>query len=70
MPRLPVRSADTTADAATWLKGAETHQGSWWNDISAWLAERSGEMQAAPKELGSTRLQPLAAAPGTYVFDK
>ncbi|HWU20317.1 MAG TPA: alpha/beta fold hydrolase [Nocardioides sp.] len=61
---------DTSLDAKTWLKGAETHQGTWWTDVSIWLAERSGEMIPAPKELGSTRLQPLAPAPGTYVFDK
>ncbi|HEY1119021.1 MAG TPA: alpha/beta fold hydrolase, partial [Acidimicrobiales bacterium] len=58
------------ADAKEWLKGAETHQGSWWNDVALWLNERCGELNPAPKELGSTRLQPLAAAPGTYVFDK
>lgn len=61
---------DTSLDAKSWLKGAETHQGTWWTDVSLWLAERSGEMVPAPKELGSTRLQPLAPAPGTYVFDK
>ncbi|GAB3856788.1 class II poly(R)-hydroxyalkanoic acid synthase [Nocardioides maradonensis] len=61
---------DTSLDAKSWLKGAETHQGTWWTDVSTWLAARSGEMIPAPKELGSTRLQPLAPAPGTYVFDK
>ncbi|GAA3677988.1 class II poly(R)-hydroxyalkanoic acid synthase [Nocardioides ginsengisoli] len=58
------------ADPKAWLKGAETHQGTWWNDVSGWLEERCGERVPAPKELGSTRLQPLAEAPGTYVFDK
>ncbi|GGU13941.1 PHA/PHB synthase family protein [Nocardioides albus] len=57
-------------DSRTWLKGAETHEGSWWPDVSRWLDERSGELKPAPKELGSIRLQPLAEAPGTYVFDK
>lgn len=57
-------------DAKAWLTGAETHQGSWWNDVSQWLDERCGELKPAPKEMGSTRLQPLAEAPGTYVFDK
>jgi polyhydroxyalkanoate synthase len=61
---------DTSLDAKSWLKGAETHQGTWWTDVSTWLAERSGDLVPAPKELGSTRLQPLAPAPGTYVFDK
>lgn len=57
-------------DATAWLKGAQTHQGSWWTDVSDWLEERCGERVPAPKELGSTRLRPLAEAPGTYVFDK
>jgi len=63
-------NSDTVADAKVWLKGADTQQGSWWTDVAAWLNERSGDLVPAPKELGSTRLQPLADAPGTYVFDK
>jgi polyhydroxyalkanoate synthase len=62
--------ADHGPDAKAWLKDAETHDGSWWPDVSAWLDERCGELKPAPKELGSTRLQPLDDAPGTYVFDK
>lgn len=58
------------ADPRTWLKGADTHEGSWWPDVSRWLDERGGELKPAPKELGSIRLPPLAEAPGTYVFDK
>ncbi|MFC7503175.1 PHA/PHB synthase family protein, partial [Nocardioides sp. GCM10030258] len=61
---------DHGADAKAWLKGAETRQGSWWNDGTAWLNERCGDLKPAPKDLGSTRLQPLADAPGTYVYDK
>jgi len=61
---------DTTLDAKTWLKGAETHQGTWWTDVAGWLAGRCGELKPAPKELGSVRLRPLVDAPGTYVFDK
>lgn len=61
---------DHGADAKTWLKDAETHQGSWWNDVAQWLNERTGDLKPAPKEMGSTRLRPLADAPGTYVFDK
>jgi len=61
---------DTTLDAKTWLKGADTRQGTWWTDVAGWLAERCGERKPAPKELGSVRLQPLVDAPGTYVFDK
>lgn len=61
---------DHGADAKSWLKGADTHEGSWWPDVAAWLNERCGELKPAPKELGSIRLQPLDDAPGTYVFDK
>lgn len=61
---------DHGADAKTWLTGADTHQGSWWNDVAQWLDERTGDLKPAPKEMGSTRLKPLADAPGTYVFDK
>ncbi len=58
------------ADAKAWLRDAQTHEGTWWADATGWLNEHCGELEAAPKELGSTRLQPLAEAPGTYVFDK
>jgi polyhydroxyalkanoate synthase len=61
---------DTSLDAKTWLKGAATHQGTWWTDVAAWLGERCGDLKPAPKELGSIRLPVLAEAPGTYVFDK
>jgi polyhydroxyalkanoate synthase subunit PhaC len=61
---------DDVSDAKVWLKGAETHQGSWWTDVAAWLDARCGELRPAPAELGSTRLTPLVDAPGTYVFDK
>lgn len=57
-------------DAKAWLTGAQTQQGSWWNDAAVWLNERCGDLKPAPKELGSTRLQPLVDAPGTYVYDK
>ncbi|HSX66326.1 PHA/PHB synthase family protein [Nocardioides sp.] len=61
---------EVTPDPKAWLKGAETRQGTWWVDLSAWLAERGGARVPTPKELGSTRLPALAPAPGTYVFDK
>ncbi len=57
------------ADPAEWLKGAETHQGTWWTDVSAWLAERCGVTRPAPEQLGGAGLRPLVEAPGTYVFD-
>jgi len=60
---------ETPADAQAWLKTAETRQGTWWTDVSAWLAERSGSLRPAPDQLGGGGLKPLVEAPGTYVFD-
>jgi polyhydroxyalkanoate synthase len=57
------------ADPAEWLKSAQTQQGTWWTDVSAWLAERSGAVRPAPEQLGGGGLRPLVDAPGTYVFD-
>ena len=56
-------------DPAEWLQTAETRQGTWWNDVSAWLAERCGAERPAPAQLGGGGLRPLVEAPGTYVFD-
>jgi len=61
---------ETPANPKEWLKGAETHQGTWWNDVSVWLNDRSDTKQPAPEKLGGVGLPPLAEAPGTYVFDK
>ncbi|MDR7252391.1 polyhydroxyalkanoate synthase [Nocardioides sp. BE266] len=60
---------DHGADPEAWLRGADTRQGSWWPDLIAWLAERSGELVEAPAELGGAGLRPMEPAPGTYVFD-
>jgi polyhydroxyalkanoate synthase len=57
------------ADPAEWLSSAQTQQGTWWTDVSAWLAERSGAVRPAPEQLGGGGLRPLVDAPGTYVFD-
>jgi polyhydroxyalkanoate synthase len=61
---------DHASDAETWLKGAETREGSWWPDVVAWLAERSGARKRSPSRLGDRRRRPLVDAPGTYVFDR
>ena len=57
-------------DPQEWLRGAETCQGSWWPDYADWLAERCGDEQAAPGELGGGGLVPICEAPGTYVYDR
>ena len=63
-------SAAAPASAQEFLATADSHQGSWWGHYDQWLAARSGELVPAPAELGKGRFQPVAAAPGTYVFDK
>jgi polyhydroxyalkanoate synthase subunit PhaC len=60
---------DCPDDPREWLRRAETRHGSWWPDYAAWLAERSGEEKAAPRELGGGGLTPMCEAPGTYVYD-
>jgi polyhydroxyalkanoate synthase subunit PhaC len=56
-------------DADAWLAGAATRPGSWWEDWAAWLAERSGDERPAPDRPGGGGLEPLGAAPGTYVHE-
>lgn len=58
----------TAPDAATWLAGAERHEGSWWEDYTSWLAAHAGPQRPAPATLGGPDHPPLGAAPGTYVF--
>ena len=52
-----------------WRAGATRHDGSWWTDWGAWLAERSGEKRPPPP-VGSNRHPPLQDAPGSYVLAK
>jgi polyhydroxyalkanoate synthase subunit PhaC len=56
-------------DPREWLRLAETCHGTWWPDYADWLAERCGDEQAAPGELGGAGLVPIGDAPGTYVYD-
>ncbi|HEY6864669.1 MAG TPA: alpha/beta fold hydrolase, partial [Burkholderiales bacterium] len=55
--------------ADAWLATVEQRAGSWWEDWSAWLAERCGE-PAAPPPLFTEQFQKLADAPGTYVLER
>jgi polyhydroxyalkanoate synthase len=57
-------------DPKKWLRQAETRHGTWWPDHASWLAERCGEEQAAPAELGGHGMLPISDAPGTYVYDR
>jgi polyhydroxyalkanoate synthase len=58
---------ENPADPEEWFAQAARRQGSWWPDYVEWLAERSGEMVAAPRTLGSRAHKAQAKAPGTYV---
>jgi polyhydroxyalkanoate synthase len=58
----------TPADPQEWMAAAERHEGSWWEDYSAWLAERSGNKKAAPAAVGSKRYPAGDPAPGAYVL--
>jgi polyhydroxyalkanoate synthase len=55
--------------AAPWHRSASSHEGSWWPDYVAWLAERCKEEVPAPQALGSSRHPVLQDAPGSYVLD-
>ncbi|MEQ3552438.1 hypothetical protein WIS52_18345 [Pseudonocardia nematodicida] len=59
--------APGTADPEAWRAAATHVEGSWWDDLADWLAERSGTLRDAPPELGGRRLRPLFPAPGTYL---
>jgi polyhydroxyalkanoate synthase len=60
---------DMTSDAEVWLNGSDPQQGTWWTDLGPWLEQRGGGHRPAPTALGSHRLNVLADAPGSYVFD-
>lgn len=55
-----------TADA--WRAEAEERAGSWWEDWSAWLAEKCGPL-GAPPPVANDAFPALADAPGTYVLE-
>jgi polyhydroxyalkanoate synthase subunit PhaC len=56
-------------DADLWLAGAESRQGSWWEDWASWIEGRAGKRRPVPA-MGSSRYPPLEDAPGTYVLEK
>lgn len=51
-----------------WLDGAAEHQGSWWEDWAAWIAERAGPRREPPT-LGCPTYPAVADAPGSYVHE-
>ncbi len=60
---------DLKADADTWLKEADYHEGSWWPMWEAWLKKRSGK-QVPARDTGDSDHPSIAPAPGTYVVVK
>jgi polyhydroxyalkanoate synthase len=54
-----------TADE--WKAGATERSGSWWGRWFDWLEPRSGNLVAAPRQLGNRAHPVVEAAPGTYV---
>jgi polyhydroxyalkanoate synthase len=56
-------------DPDDWLAGATEQHGSWWQHWRSWITQRSGGKHKVRKTLGNVRHQPLADAPGTYVFE-
>jgi polyhydroxyalkanoate synthase len=55
-------------DPDTFLARAPRHEGSWWPQWSAWLAERSGGLVIATQP-GAGGLEPVGDAPGSYVLE-
>jgi polyhydroxyalkanoate synthase len=69
-PKASFQTSDSSpADTGEWLASARKVQGSWWDDYSSWLTDRSGATRPAPGSLGSADFPPLGPAPGTYVHE-
>ena len=54
-------------DPFEWKADAELVEATWWQDWTAWIAERGGEMIPAPDHEGSDDYPPIEEAPGSYV---
>jgi len=59
---------DLPEDPDQWLGEATEHRGTWWEHWLKWITPRSGEERSAPARLGSPAHQPIAPAPGVYVY--
>ncbi|HEV8626048.1 MAG TPA: alpha/beta fold hydrolase [Acidimicrobiia bacterium] len=60
-------NSNNPRDPQAWLAKATEHKGSWWEDWTAWIAERAGAKRDAPP-MGSATHQPVGDAPGKYVL--
>jgi polyhydroxyalkanoate synthase len=52
-----------------WLERADKKPGTWWEDWTAWLGERTGDLVNA-YPAANRKFPALADAPGTYVLEK
>ncbi|HEY6575857.1 MAG TPA: poly-beta-hydroxybutyrate polymerase, partial [Mycobacterium sp.] len=55
------------ADPHEWKSHAQLVEATWWQDWTAWIAERGGDMVPAPDHLGNDAYPPIEDAPGSYV---
>jgi polyhydroxyalkanoate synthase len=55
------------ADPHEWKANADLVEATWWQDWTAWIAERGGEMIPAPDHEGSDDYPRIEEAPGSYV---
>jgi polyhydroxyalkanoate synthase len=51
-----------------WLKAAEEHPGSWWDDWHTWLVAQDKRRVKKRRRPGGGKLKPLEDAPGSYVM--
>ena len=54
-------------DPFEWKADAQLVDATWWQDWTAWIAERGGEMIPAPDHPGNDDYPPIEKAPGSYV---
>jgi polyhydroxyalkanoate synthase len=53
-----------------WIREAEEHPGSWWDDWHAWLESLDGRRVRKKRAPGGRKLKPLGDAPGSYVMER
>lgn len=54
------------SESDNWFKGAERHEGSWWDDWKSWVLNSSNE-QVNARVVGDGKLSVIEPAPGRYV---
>jgi len=60
-------NANYPASAAEWFEGATQHEGSWWPDWHAWLADKSAPLINALVPGAHADYPAIEQAPGSYV---